>query len=46
MLYNKSNKLYGIDYNTYACGGIGSVKLMLLGEVRELNQRCLKDYLN
>ena len=36
MLYNKSNKLYGIDYNTYACGGIGCAKLMPLGEVREL----------
>ena len=22
------NKLYGIDYNTYVCGGIGTTKLM------------------
>lgn len=25
------NKLYGIDYNTYACGGIGSSKLCKMG---------------
>ena len=36
MLHNKVNKLYGIDYHTYVCGGIGCAKLMLLGEVREL----------
>jgi len=36
MLYNKIEKLYGIDYNTYVCGGIGMKKLMPLGEVREL----------
>ena len=25
------DKLYGIDYNTYACGGIGTVKLVRMG---------------
>lgn len=25
------NKLYGIDYNFYACGGIGNNKLQLMG---------------
>lgn len=24
-------KLYGIDYNTYACGGIGNQKLRFMG---------------
>jgi len=24
-------KLYGIDYNTYACGGIGNCKLRHMG---------------
>ena len=36
MLYNKVDKLYGIDYHTYVCGGIDTAKLMPLGEVREL----------
>lgn len=30
------NKLYGIDYNKYVCGGIGSPKLALYGSDREL----------
>jgi hypothetical protein len=25
------DKLYGIDYNTYICGGIGDVKLYQMG---------------
>jgi hypothetical protein len=25
------NNLYGIDYNFYACGGIGNPKLMKMG---------------
>jgi len=36
IIYYKPNKLYGIDYHTYVCGGIGCAKLMPLGEVREL----------
>lgn len=25
------HKVYGIDFNRYACGGIGNVKLVLIG---------------
>lgn len=32
---NEINKLYGIDYNTYSYGGIGSPKLVLLSKETE-----------
>jgi hypothetical protein len=35
---NEINKLYGIDYNTYAYGGMGSPKLVLLSKETEFFQ--------
>jgi len=36
LLFNKIEKLYGIDYKTYACGGIGNTKLCFTGDNRIL----------
>jgi len=36
MIFHKIEKLYGIDYKTYACGGIGNAKLCFTGDNREL----------
>jgi len=36
MLFNKIEKLYGIDYKTYACGGLGNAKLLFTGDNRVL----------
>lgn len=48
------NKLYGIDYNTYMCGGIGDKKLAHMGdetvlfdnepEMLEILAKLKKDY--
>jgi len=36
MLFHKIEKLYGIDYQTYACGGMGNIKLFPTGSNRVL----------
>ena len=45
MLGKKIDKIYGIDYNSYLCAGIGNPIKLQLGEIHYyllLNQKCLK----